>query len=77
MLEEAVRIVHFLNSKNKYELQELEIPNKAGTILEVKRVITKRNLVLNLEDKCQNMQVVVDKFMAKFELSKEKGLLNP
>ncbi len=33
--------------------------------------------MLNLEDKCQNMQLVVDKFMAKFELLKEKGLPNP
>lgn len=52
MLEEANRIIHFLNSKNKYELQELEIPDRIGTILEVKRVLTKGNLILNPEDKC-------------------------
>ena len=77
MPEEVVRIVHFLNSKNKYELQELEIPDRIGTILEVRRVLTKMNLMLNLEDKCQNMQLAVDRFMAKFELLKEKGLPNP
>jgi len=31
----------------------------------------------NLEHKCQNMQLVIDRFMAKFELLKEKGLPNP
>lgn len=77
MPEEAARIIHFPNSKNKYELQELEIPNRIGTILDVRRVITKRNLMMNLEYKCQNMQLVVDRFMAKFDLLKEKGLPNP
>ena len=77
MPEEATRIIHFLNSKNKYELQELEIPDRTGTILEVIKVLIKRNLMLNLEDKCQNMQLVVDRFMAKFRILKEKGLPNP
>ena len=77
MPEEAARIIHFLNFKNKYELQELEIPNRTSIILEVKKVLPKRNLMLNLEDKCQNMQLVVDSFMVKFKLLKEKGLPNP
>ena len=33
--------------------------------------------MLNLEDKCQNMQLAIDKFTTKFELLKEKGLTNP
>lgn len=33
--------------------------------------------MLNLEDKCQTMQLDVDRFMVKFELLKEKGLPNP
>ena len=41
MPEEAARIIHFLNSKNKYELQVLEIPDRTSTILEVKRVLTR------------------------------------
>ena len=77
MPKESARIIPFLNSKNKYELQELEIPDRTGTILEVRKVLTKRKLMLNLEDKCQNMQLVVDKFMAKFKILKEKGLPNP
>ena len=74
MPEEAVRIIQFLNSKNKYELQELDIPDRTGTILEVKRVLAKRNLMLNLEDKCQTMQLAIDRFMTKFEILREKGL---
>ena len=77
MPEEAARIIHFLNSKNKYELQEVEIPYRAGTILEVKRVLTKRNLMLNLEDKCQTMQLAIDRFMVKFKFLRQKGLLDP
>ena len=74
MQEESIRIIQFLDSKNKYELQELDIPDRTGTILEVKRVLAKRNLMLNLEDMCQTMQLAVDKFMTKFELLREKGL---
>ena len=32
--------------------------------------------MLNLEDKCQNMQVAIDRFMAKFQILREKGLPN-
>jgi len=77
MLEEATRIIIFLNSKNKYELLELEIADRTGTILEVKRVLTKINLMLNLEDKCQTMQLAIDRFMVKFEVLRKKGLPNP
>ena len=55
MPEEATRIIHFLNSKNKYELQELDIDDRTGIIIEVKKVLTKRNLMINLEEKCQTM----------------------
>lgn len=77
MPEEDARIVHFINSKIKYELQELDIPDRTCTILEVKRVLTKRNLMLNLEDKCQTMQQTIDRFMVNFELLMQKGLPNP
>lgn len=75
--EEVTRIIQFLNSKNKYELQELEIEDRTEIILEVKRVLSKRSLMQNLEDKCQNMQVAIDRFMDKFQILIEKGLPNP
>ena len=77
MITDATILIHFLNSKNKYELQELEIEDKTKTILEVRKVLSKRDLMLNLEDKCQNMQVAVDRFMAKFQILREKGLPSP
>jgi len=77
MLEEATKIIQFLNSKNKYELQELEIEDRTETILELRKVLSKRNLMQNLEDKCQNMQLAIDRFMAKFQILREKGLPNP
>ena len=30
---ESPKLIHFLNSKNKYELQELDIAERIGTIL--------------------------------------------
>ncbi len=78
MPEEASRIIHFLNSKNKYELQELDILlDRNGTILEVKKVLTKRNLMMNLEDKFETVQLAIDRFMVKFDVLRQKGLPNP
>ena len=77
MPEEASRIIHFLNSKNKYELQELGIADRTGTILEVKKVITKRNLMTQLEEKCQTMELTIGRFMVKFDALRQKGLPNP
>ena len=67
MPEEATRIIQFLNSKNNYELQDLDIADNIGTILEVKKVLTKRNLMMNLEDKCQTMELAIGRFMVKFD----------
>jgi len=77
MPEDATRIIQFLNIKNNYELQELDIEDRTKIILEVRKVLSKRNLMLNLEDKSQNMQVAVDRFMAKFQILREKGLPSP
>lgn len=77
MPEDATRIIQFLNNENKYELQELEIEDRTETILEVRKVLSKGILILNLEDKCENMQVAVDRFMAKLQILREKGSHNP
>lgn len=60
--EEATKIIKFLNSKNKYELEDLGITNRKETILEVKKVISKRDLMIQLEEKCQNMILAINKF---------------
>lgn len=33
--------------------------------------------MLNLEDKCQTMQLAIDRLMIKFEILRQKGLPNP
>ena len=48
---EATYFIRFLNSKNKQELEELEIEDKNETILEIKNVLTKKGLMLQLEEK--------------------------
>lgn len=66
MLEDTNRLIHFLNNKNMYELHELDIEDMTETILEIRKVLSKRNLMLNLEEKFHNMQVAIYRFMAKF-----------
>ena len=76
-LEDANWIIHFLNSKNRHELNELGVEDRTEAIIEVKKVLSKRNLMLNLEEKCHNMQVAIDRFMAKFQILRDKGLPSP
>ena len=47
------------------------------TILEVRKVISKRNLMIQLEEKCQNMELSITIFMVKFDVLRQKGLPNP
>lgn len=71
---EASNIIRFLNSNYKYELEELGISNKIATILEFKKVLTKRNLIDQLEERCETLQVGVNKFCNKIEALIQKGL---
>jgi len=45
MPEVATEVIKFLNSKDSYELEELGINDRTTTILEVKKIITKKNLI--------------------------------
>lgn len=55
MPEQANRIIHFLNTKNSEELVTLDVRDRIDTILEIKKVLTKRTLMQNLERRCQDM----------------------
>lgn len=47
------------------------------TIIEINKVLTKRNLILNLEKRCQSIQADIDSFMLKYGILREKGLPSP
>ena len=72
--EDANRLIHLLNNKNGYELHELGVEDGIEAILEITKVLSKRSLMLNLEEKCHNMQVAIDRFMAKFQILRDKDL---
>jgi hypothetical protein len=71
---EANEIIKFLNSKTREELQDLKIEDMTETILEVKRVLTKRGRMLQLEEKFQNMEIGVQRFFSKIKALQKKGL---
>jgi len=75
--DEANQLIEFLNNRNRYHLDELEIEDRTGTIIEKNKVLTKRNLMLNLEKRCQSIQEDIDRFMIKFGILREKGLPSP
>jgi len=70
-------LIDFLNSRNRYQLDELEIEDRTTTIIEIKKVLTKRNLMINLEKRYQSIQVDIDTFMLKYGILREKGLPSP
>jgi hypothetical protein len=74
MPTEATEIIKFLNSKTREELEELKIEDRTETILEVKRVLTKRGLMLQLEEKVQTMDAGIQRFFSKIEALQKKGL---
>lgn len=55
MHEQANWLIHFLNTKTSKQLEALEITDRTGTILEIKRVLTKGTLMQNLERRCRDM----------------------
>lgn len=70
-LGEANTLIKILNSKTKDELVDFEIE----TILEVRRVLTKSNLLVQLENICQHLDTNIQKFHKKFNSLHLKGLL--
>ena len=52
MPEQANRLIHFLNTKTSEELEALDIRDRTGTILDIKKVLTMRTLVKNLDRRC-------------------------
>jgi len=74
MPDQANRLIHFLNNRNSEQLEQLGILDRTGTILEIKRFLTKRTLMQNLEKRCQDMQVEINSFMERFIVLQDKGL---
>ena len=70
----APKIIKFMNSKASFEMEELDVQDRTETILEVRRVLTKRNLVRQLEEKCHELDMAIDRFLNKIEPLRAKGL---
>ena len=52
MHEQSNMLIHFLNTKTSEELEALDTRDKIGTILDIKRVLTMRNMMQNLDRRC-------------------------
>ena len=50
-----------------YELDDLGIDDRTKSILEVKKVLTKKNLILELEEKCHSLEITVQRFFSRIE----------
>lgn len=70
--EQVVRLINFLNNKNRQELEELKITDKTATILEIRKVTTKRNLMRQIEEKCEGMNTAITRFIVKFTNLRQK-----
>ena len=61
-LAQALKLITFLNSKNRAELEELQIQDRTETILQIKKVPTKINMMNSLEEKCDAMNISITNF---------------
>lgn len=55
-------------------MKEVGISDRTATILEVKKVLTKRNLIDQLEEKCETLELQVKRFTNRIETLMQKGL---
>lgn len=76
MPTDASNIIKSMNSKNKYEFEELGISDRNATILEVKKVLTKRNLIDQLEERCETLEMGVKRFSNRIEALIQWGFPN-
>lgn len=67
-------MIKVLNSKRKEELEEINISDRTTTILEIKKVLQKRNLINQLETKCKTLEISIKRFHSKFNVLNHKGL---
>jgi len=70
--EHAKTLIKFLNSKNIEELEQLGIQDMTKVILELRRMKTKRNLMLQLDNKCQSLEANIQRFHKRCRCSRGK-----
>ena len=54
----------------------MQVLDMKTTILQIKKVITKKNLMNNLEEKCETINLAITRFMVKYTNLRHKGLLD-
>jgi len=72
----ANTLIRVLNTKTKDELEEYNIEDRTKTILEVRRILTKENLMLQLENKCHNFESSNRRFHKKIFVLHKKDCLD-
>jgi len=74
MPKQVNRSIHFLNTHTREQLAALDILDRTGTILTVKKVLTMKSFVQNLQRKFQGMQMEINAFTDKFTTLQQRGL---
>jgi len=71
---DATSMIRILISKTRSELEAIQIADRTNTILEIKKVLQKRNLMTQLETKSQALKNVVERSYTKFNLLNQRGM---
>ena len=71
---QALKLITFLNSKNREELEELKIQDRTKTILQIKNVLNKWNIMNSLKERCKYMNLSITNFLAKYTILTQAGL---
>ena len=52
-------MIKVLNSKNKEQLEDINILDRTETILEIKKFLQKKNLINQLQKKCEALDNII------------------
>lgn len=72
--EQENRMIDFLNRHEREELAAIGIPNRTEAVLTVKKVLTLRNYVQDVERKCYEITADEEEFKVKLAVLQAKGL---
>lgn len=67
-------MIKVLNSKTRQHLEEINIPYRTTTTLEIKKFLMKKNQLTQLKIECEALNTTVRKFHSKFSMLHKKGL---
>lgn len=77
MFEDDQQVKNFIELKEEFENTQVDQQNMFVETKDNLKLISKRNFMMQLEDKCQATELAINIFMNNIDVLSQKGLPNP